>query len=160
MGSIMKPNKNHRYPPREVIEKSCGIILYRMKGVNRDYLLLHYPGGHWDFAKGHVESFDTSEEDTARRELKEETGITEVEMKPLYREVMYYEFRRGKSELVKKSVIYFLAEAQHEDVKISFEHKGFVWLPYLKSMKQLTYDNARILLEKAEKLLQNEGNDE
>ncbi len=156
----MKSTKNHKYPPREVIEKSCGIILYRMKGVNRDYLLLHYPGGHWDFAKGHVETFDASEEDTARRELKEETGLTDIEIKPLYREVMYYEFRRGKAELVKKSVIYFLAEAKHEDVKISFEHKGFVWLPYQKSMKQLTYDNARKLLEKAEKLLQNEGNGE
>lgn len=156
----MKTGKNHKYPPREVIEKSCGIILYRMKGVNRDYLLLHYPGGHWDFAKGHVESFDTSEEDTARRELKEETGLTDIEIKPLYREVMYYEFRRGKSELVKKSVIYFLAEAKQEDVKISFEHKGYVWLPYQKAMKQVTYDNARTLLEKAEKLLQNRGDDE
>lgn len=152
----MKPTKKKYYPPREVIEKSCGIILYGVRAANRNYLLLHYPGGHWDFPKGHVEKIDASEEATARRELKEETGIDDIEIKPLYREVMYYEFRRGKAELVKKSVVYFVAEAKHEDVTISFEHRGYVWLPYLKAMKQLTYDNARRLLEKAEKFLQTE----
>lgn len=146
-----------RHLMKEVHEKSCGIILYKMQGKNREYLLLHYPGGHWDFPKGHVEEQDASEEATARRELKEETGLTDIEIKPLYKEQMYYEFKRANTELVKKIVVYFLAEAKHLDIKISFEHRGFVWLPYNKGMKQLTFDNARNLLKKAEDLLQSEA---
>lgn len=151
--------KKSKFIAKDVHEKSCGIILYRMKGVNREYLLLHYPGGHWDFPKGHVEERDAGEEATARRELEEETGITHIEINPIYRESMYYEFRRGKFELVKKIVVYFLAEAKHEDVKISFEHKGYIWLPYQKAHKQLTYENAKILIEKAEKVLTTKQND-
>jgi len=54
--------------------KSCGAVVYR-ENAQVKYLLLHYGGAHWDFVKGEMEE-DESEEETARRELEEETGIT------------------------------------------------------------------------------------
>ncbi|MBU1992733.1 hypothetical protein KKG51_03480 [Patescibacteria group bacterium] len=36
-------------------EKSCGIIIYRTRDGLREYLILHYEKGHFDFPKGHVE---------------------------------------------------------------------------------------------------------
>lgn len=142
--------------PKISIEKSCGVILYKLENGVREYLLLHYPGGHWDFAKGHVESIDKSEEETARRELREETGIIEIEFNPNYRNAMYYEFKRGRNEIVKKTVVFFLAETNGRDVRISHEHKNFIWLPYEKAYQKLTYDNAKELLKLAEENLKNE----
>lgn len=129
------------------------MILYRFEGEKRLFLLLHYPGGHWDFPKGHVEKIDADEHATALRELTEETGITEIVFDQSYREPMYYEFNRGLKERVKKVVVYFVAETQEEAVKISFEHKNFRWLPYEEALQRLTYENARDLLRKAEQHL-------
>ncbi len=138
---------------RSVHEKSCGVIVYRSNSAGREYLLLHYPGGHWDFPKGHVEKIDNSEQATALRELQEETGIVEVIFTDGYREPMYYEFNRGNKERVKKVVVYFLAKTEEMEVKISFEHQNFQWLPYDQALETLTYENAKDLLRKAEKHL-------
>ena len=147
----MKSESNTVLP--HIYEKSCGVILYRVEKGMREYLLLHYPGGHWDFPKGHVERRDANEIATAHRELEEETGIKEVAFNPDYRELMYYEFNRGKKELVKKTVVYFLAESkesEEREVELSHEHQNFEWMAFEPSLKRLTFDNARDLLHKAE----------
>lgn len=148
-----KMNLSVRSGRHTVKEKSCGIILFRRNGLEREYLLLHYPGGHWDYPKGHIEEIDNSEKETARRELEEETGITDIEFVKGYREPMYYTFSRGKSEVVKKTVVYFLAEAKHLEVKISFEHQDFIWLPFAEALEKLTFENARDLMKLAESKL-------
>lgn len=156
LGLIMKatpPKKKRDSFRKSVHEKSCGIIVYRTEPEGMEFLLLHYPGGHWDFPKGHVEEIDKDEFATAMRELEEETGITEVQIVPAYREPMYYEFNRGRYERVKKVVVYFLANTKQMEVNLSFEHKGFKWLRYDEAMEQLTYENARDLLRKAQQHL-------
>ncbi len=140
--------------PREVKEKSCGVILFRMEEAKRLYLLLHYPSGHWDLPKGHVEEEDASEFATALRELEEETGISEIEFIDGYREPMYYEFNRGRKEVVKKTVVYFLASTDVSKVKISHEHQDYEWLPYEEAYDRLTFDNAKTLLERGESHIQ------
>ncbi len=153
-GNSSSNRRPRRRGPRiDVHEKSCGVILYRFDEGKRLFLLLHYPGGHWDFPKGHVEKIDADEHATALRELTEETGITEIIFDHGYREPMYYEFNRGMKERVKKVVVYFVAETQEEAVKISFEHKNFRWLPYEEALQRLTYENARDLLRKAQQHL-------
>ena len=149
-----KNKQPHRGPRRSVHEKSCGVIVFRREDQGIKFLLLHYPGGHWDFPKGHVETKDATEEATALRELEEETGIKEVNFISGYKESMYYEFNRGYKERVKKIVVYFLAETKEEVVKISFEHQNFIWLPYEEALERLTYENAKELLRKAQPHLQ------
>ena len=56
------------------METSCGFILINYDSI----LLLQYPQGHWSFPKGHIEEGDSDHFATARRELLEETGISEV----------------------------------------------------------------------------------
>ncbi len=58
-------------------ETSYGIIL-KLKGSDpARFLVVHQTKGHWSFPKGHKEGNETIEE-TVRRELAEETGITEI----------------------------------------------------------------------------------
>jgi len=73
-------------------EFSAGVILFR-KRSERQYLVLDY-GSHWDFAKGHVEAGEAPEA-TARRELAEETGISDARFVPGFIEEMRYFYRRG-----------------------------------------------------------------
>ena len=57
-------------------EKSCGGIVYRKFHGNTEILLIkHVKSGYWSFPKGHVENGET-EEETAKREIKEETGLS------------------------------------------------------------------------------------
>lgn len=139
------------------IEKSCGVIVFRDcerdgKKKQREYLLLKYPEGHWDFPKGHVEE-DESEIETAHREFTEETGITELEFLDGFREPLTYEFYANFDNLkgwVRKTVVFFAAETHAcAAATLSHEHHDFVWLPEEEARKKITYNNAREIFDKA-----------
>uniref|UniRef100_M1Q271 Bis(5'-nucleosyl)-tetraphosphatase [asymmetrical] n=1 Tax=uncultured organism TaxID=155900 RepID=M1Q271_9ZZZZ len=134
-------------------EISAGVIIYR-ETEPRQFLLLHYPAGHWDFPKGHVEENETAIQ-TALRELEEETSIVEedVELKDDFEETIDY-FYKKRGDLAHKKVIYLLGESDTKEVEISNEHQDYIWLPYKKALKKLTFRNAKNLLEKAKDKLE------
>ena len=132
-------------------ETSAGIILYRKENTEKLFLLLHYPSGHWDFVKGKMEKNETTHE-TAIRETKEETGITDIVFAEKFEEWIEYNFKY-QGELVQKKVVFFLAETKTKEIKISHEHSGYVWMDYNTSMEKTTFDNAKTILTKAEKLI-------
>lgn len=101
--------------------------------------------------KGHVESGE-SEEETAKREIFEETGISELEFVPSFRETISYWFMR-QGEKIPKEVVFFLAKTAQREVTLSDEHSGSLWLPFELAKKKMTHKNAQDLLEKAEKML-------
>ncbi len=140
-----------------LFEQSAGFIVYRInrKGI-REYLILHYPGGHFDFPKGHIEKGETKMQ-AAERELEEETGITRVTWIEGYKEKINYKYRR-EGQLMSKDVYFFLAATRQKNVRISFEHQGFVWLPFNEAMLKITFDNARTLLTKAEEFISEHPN--
>ena len=133
--------------PREI---SAGMILFR-RTPEPHYLLLHYESGHWDFPKGHIEPGEDPEE-TAKRELQEETGISEIHLLDGYKQALRYFFRQ-KGIGIFKVVIFFLAETTQSEVTLSAEHVGFDWLPYDAALARLTFKNSRDLLIKAKEHL-------
>ena len=134
-------------------ETSAGIVLFRKEESKILFLLLHYPSGHWDFVKGKMEQGESTHQ-TAVRETKEETGITDITFVENFEEWIEYNFKY-QGELVQKKVVFFLAETKTEEVKISHEHRGYTWLDYNSSMENTTFDNAKTVLTKAQKLLSN-----
>ena len=135
-------------------EKSCGAVVFKKDG-GVVYLLLHYDAGHWDYVKGQVEPAE-SEKDTVVRELKEETGITNARFFEGFREEISYFYRR-EGRTVYKEVIFFLIETEDSNVKLSYEHIGYVWLSFEKAMAKLTFGNAKKVLAKAHEFLQKHG---
>ena len=131
-------------------EKSAGAIVFR-KDKEIKYLLLHYEAKHWDFPKGNVEEKETDTE-TVKREIAEETGITDVEIIQGFKEKIQYYYKL-KNELINKEVIFYLAKTNTEKVKLSFEHIGYIWLSYDKAINKLTYKNAKDILKKAHEFL-------
>ncbi len=132
-------------------ETSAGIVLFRKDDSKNLFLLLHYPSGHWDFVKGKMEKGESPHE-TAVRETKEETGITDISFVENFEEWIEYNFQY-QGELVHKKVVFFLAETKTKDVKISHEHLDFTWMDYNTSMEKTTFDNAKTVLTKAQALL-------
>jgi bis(5'-nucleosidyl)-tetraphosphatase len=116
-----------------------------------EYLLLHYATGHWDFPKGNIEAGE-NEKQTAIREIREETGITDIEFFDGFRMKIKYTYRHGK-KLVRKEVALYLARTHTHQVILSHEHIGFAWRKFDEAMQQLTYRNATNLLSAVKEYL-------
>lgn len=137
-------------------EKSAGAIIFH-KNKEVKYLLLHYPSGakapkeYWDLPKGHIEKGE-KEIDTVKREVKEETGLENIEIIRGFKEWIKY-FFKFKGKMIFKIVTFYLARTKTNNVKISGEHIDYKWLPYEEALEQLTFKNAKDILKKANQFL-------
>jgi len=132
-------------------EKSAGAVIYYYDGEPY-FLLLKYKN-YWGFAKGLIEE-NESEEETASREVKEETSL-EVKFIPGFKERQKWFFRLN-GELINKEASYFLAKVSKDDadkVKISFEHEDFKWLNLDDCLKLVKIKANKELLEKTENFI-------
>ena len=128
-------------------EFSAGFILMHQTPGGPVFLLLDY-GKHWDYAKGHLEEGETAWQ-AAVRELREETGIRQVDRVPGFEQQMHYGFFSPGKGRVQKTVTYFLGITRSEEVVVSAEHSGYAWLSFEEAMERLTYENAREVLRGA-----------
>jgi 8-oxo-dGTP pyrophosphatase MutT (NUDIX family) len=125
-------------------EISCGALVYFIENQDVKFLLLRYSQGHWDFPKGNKEKGETNLE-TTRREIKEETGISDIVFRDRFEKEITYNYSR-QNEKISKKVIYFLAKTKATNVVLSSEHTDFVWELYENALKRLTYKNAKEIL--------------
>jgi 8-oxo-dGTP pyrophosphatase MutT (NUDIX family) len=132
-------------------EKSAGTVICRYTSKGILFLLLHYPSGHWDFVKGKIEKNENPRQ-TVIRETKEETGISDLNFVEEFKEHIEYDFQY-EGELIHKNVILYLAKTSAEKITISHEHQDFIWLDFKNALEKLTYQNAKLVLSKANKLL-------
>jgi bis(5'-nucleosidyl)-tetraphosphatase len=149
-------------------EKSVGAVVFRREKNKILYLLIRHPQsdgycGHWDLPKGHTEKGETNQE-TLRREVKEETGITELEIVPNFSQWYGYFYRakdREKAERkssgrginIFKIVKVYLVETKEKAIKLSSEHIDYSWMEYNEAFSRITYKNPKKTLEKAHKFL-------
>ena len=136
------------------LEFSAGAVIFRKEKNKTLYLILKYDEGHWDFVKGHIGDNIKGEkaEDAVVREAEEEAGITDLKFVGGFKHKIQY-FLRKKGETYLKTVTFFLAETKKKRVTLSFEHTDYKWLEYEDALKQITYDNAKQVLKKANSFL-------
>ena len=139
------------------VEKSAGAVIFRKENKIIYYLLLHYPFSakapkeYWDFPKGHIEKGE-KEIETVKREVEEETGLKDLKFIEGFKEWIKYFFKFGGKNIL-KFVTFYLVKTKTEEVKVSFEHLGYKWLPYEKALERLTFKNAKKILKKTNSFL-------
>ena len=126
-------------------EKSCGGIVYRKFHGNTEILLIkHIKSGYWSFPKGHVEPGET-EDQTAIREIKEETDIDAV-IEGDFREIVTYSPRKDS----RKDVVYFVARAKNYNFRPQpAEISDIRWVEIGQAHNLLAYDNDKLIVNKA-----------
>ena len=125
-------------------EKSCGAVVYRLENGRLFFLLEHMKKGHVSVPKGHMENGET-EEETAVREIREETGL-EVRLDTVFRHSIQYSPSPG----VRKTVLFFAAEAATHDMKNQeSEVSALEWLPAGQAVSAVTYAEDRDVLSHA-----------
>lgn len=133
-----------------IYEKSCGAVIYRINEKNDIKILLvkNHNGKCWTFPKGHIESGE-NEQQTALREIKEETGLN-VELVPGFRQTSYYRpFGR-----VHKTAVFFLAKAEKSVVSMQqSEIDYYLWVSIDEAMKMCCHENDTNILREVRKRL-------
>lgn len=138
-------------------EYSCGSVVYK-KENNEYYFLIvkHKYGTHYSFPKGHIEQGETKEE-TAIREVLEETGIN-INLNKEYYDTTKYSFKINE-ELIEKEVTYFLAEAKNTDLKKQeTEISEVLWVHYNDVFDILTFAADKKIFENITNDLMNRKN--
>ena len=133
-------------------ERSCGAIVYRkINGEYRYLVIKNNRSNHWSFPKGHVEQGETLE-DTAKREVLEETGL-HIEIIPGFMTASEYLIQNR----VEKTVNIFVASTKDTNTTIQeSEIEDYAWLAFDNSVKRLKFENDRkILLDAKTFLLEN-----
>ena len=106
-----------------LFRKSCGVIPYRLVGAEKEYLIVYQQGSKcWSLPKGHMEAGET-EEETALRELEEETGLTAV-LDSGARAVVEYPL----SPISKKQVVFFLGQVSGTPRTREGEIERYQWV--------------------------------
>ena len=105
-----------------LLRKSCGVIPFRWRGSEKEYLILLQTNHCWSFPKGHMEAGET-EEQTALRELFEETRLR-AKLIPAQRAVSEYDL----SPFARKQVVFFLGEAEGNVIPQETEVLAHKWV--------------------------------
>lgn len=130
------------------LERSAGAVIYRRRNGQVFFLLLKYPGGYWEFPRGHLEKGETIRE-AAHREIQEEVGLSGLLFLPHFHELGQWTFTSSTKGYVSKTVHYFLAKVNGQSVHISNEHVTYRWVTLEQSKRLHMWPNARTVLTKA-----------
>ncbi len=135
-------------------EISAGGVVYRKKGRVLEIQLIQDRYGKITLPKGKMEPGETIEQ-TALREIEEETGIRGRIVEPL--QTIGYQFALPDSGIVDKEVHYFLVEALGGVLQAQLEEiRGVEWFHPLEAWRmqlQSGYDNNDAVLRLALKKL-------
>ncbi len=126
-------------------EKSCGaIVIYKSGDRCKILLVRNHNGRNYSFPKGHVEQGE-SEQETAVREVYEETGL-KIRIIDSFREVADY-CPFGK---IRKRVVFFMAQTMSDKVRIQEEEiDSYLWVDLEEAHHRCTYDNDLRVIRKA-----------
>ena len=117
-------------------EKSCGAVVYSIIDGHTEYFLVEETSGFYSFPKDHIE-IGESEEQTAIREILEETGL-DLKLISGFRKVS--EYVPAERPTKKRQIVYFLAENKNQESRIVRPQE-------VKTIKRLKLEDALHLLE-------------
>ena len=133
---------------------SYGIIVFFRDGSWYKLLLVQSLGWYWSFPKWHLESQETPLQ-AAKREVFEETWLSNIAILPNLYFDHYYSFLFKKWGLIHKRVGFFVGEVYDTHVILQkSELKNFCWKDLPWALHLLTFESDREILRKVSVVLQ------
>lgn len=136
-------------------EISAGGVVYRRRDDQLEIQLIQDRYGKVSLAKGKMEAGETVEQ-TALREIWEETGITGRIVAPI--DVIRYQYEHAEHGTVDKEVHYYLVEAESGSLQAQVEEiRGVSWFTPEEAWRQqqeFGYDNNDSIVQQAFERLQ------
>ena len=133
-------------------ETSAGGVVYRIAEGRPLFLLIRDSYDNWGFPKGHVEQGERAES-AAAREVLEETGLADLEVRGAIETIDWYFRFRGR--LIHKVCHFYLMETSHEETSPQ-RAEGITacrWVPYEEAVEAVSYANARTVLRRAQEMV-------
>lgn len=130
-------------------ESSCGAVVFRdIKGEIRYLLIKNKRSAHWGFPKGHIEAGETKE-DTAMREVLEETGI-HVKLISGFESISKYKIQNR----IEKKVSIFVGTTNDTSTSIQAEEiEDYIWLTFDRALSLLKFENDKNIIISAHEFL-------
>lgn len=137
-------------------EFSAGGVVFK-KEDNQIYILVSQHSQHhgWVFPKGFIgdKIEGESKEDTALREVEEETGAIGKILEPLTPVTYWYQMDGIKR---RKTVYYYIMKYVSGDItKHDWEMENVEWLPMDEVEGRLTYDSDKKVWKEAQEIIKN-----
>jgi len=133
-------------------ETSCGAVVFTLCGGERRYVIVRGKKGFFGFPKGHMEAGET-EQETALREIKEETGLSVQLIDGFRTEDEHPLIREGKPETIKK-IIYFAAVFENQETHAQeSEITEIRLMTYEEAMKAFQFESSKRILAEANAFL-------
>ncbi len=149
----MSRSRSLPYRPEVPIIPELGAGGIVFASGSRDILLLHEAAeDRWCFPKGHLDPGESLEV-AALREIREETGLSELTLGRVVGESTYRYFDPSRGQNVHKSVIYFLVEARDRSARTEPIFDNYAWLPLREAMDRVRFDSDRSILGMAREAL-------
>jgi len=114
-----------------VKQVSAGFVVFRRTKDGPKFLLLFDRGRDWNFPRGKLAAEEKSFFG-ALRETQEETGLRrkDLRIRRGFRAYERFTFLNREKKKVHKTIIFYLAETNKKQIKLSHEHDGFGWFLY------------------------------
>ncbi len=139
--------------------RSAGGVVFRRAPAGPEILLLQHEGGKWMLPKGTIEAGETPEA-VARREVAEESHVSNIRVVGDLGEERYFFFWRAEDTYYDKTVHYYLMEFLGGEEPRPQTEEGFVacaWVSLDEAVARIKYKETREILRRAREVLEAES---
>lgn len=138
-----------------MVRSAGGVVIREIGGVPH-VLVIRDPYRKWGLPKGHVEEGESVQE-TALREVGEETGLSEVELGSEL-VTIDWKFRAGGEQIHKFATFFLMFSGQGEPAPERAE--GITeakWVPLATAHRRISYHNASEVVKVAQERYSKDG---